>query len=347
MKKRYKISLFAVIPVVVLTIFILTAAGGQEAAGEPEGNRLVVYTYDSFPAGLEEHIKATLEEEGVTVEMLRFEDSGGVMAQILLEKDNPQADVVIGLDNTYLARAFEEELFQAYKPSGLRLAHERLLVDPEHRLIPFDYGSITFNYDSELLPDPPESWEELLDPAYQDKIIVMNPTTASPGRNFLLFTIAEFGEDGYLDFWEELKPNILTVTGGWSEGYGLYTQGEAPIVLSYDTSPAYHLHFEETDRYKNLIFNGRAYAQVEVAGILMGAENLAAAKRCMDVIVSKDFQDLVPLNNIMYPVHPDAELPDAFIEAESASEIVNMDERVVAEKLDEWLAAWEELMRRP
>ncbi len=343
MKRRHKFSLLAAIPLIVLVVSILSAAGGKE----PADNRLVIYTYDSFPAGLEEHIRSTLEAEGVTSEMLRFEDSGGVMAQILLEKDNPQADVVIGLDNTYLARAIEEDLFQTYKPVGLALAHERLLVDPEYRLIPFDYGSITFNYDSELLPNPPESWEELLDPAYRDKIIVMNPTTASPGRNFLLFTIAEFGEDGYLDFWEELKPNILTVTAGWSEGYGLYTQGEAPIVLSYDTSPAYHLHFEDTDRYKNLIFNGRAYAQVEVAGMLKGAENPDAAKRCMDVIVSKEFQDLVPLNNIMYPVHPEAELPKAFIEAESATEIVNMDERKVAEKLDEWLAAWEELMRRP
>ena len=343
MKYTFKISRLVLVFIVACITFPLSAAGGQES----DEDEMHIYTYDSFPDVLEEYIRENLESDSLTVKVIRFEDTGGLMAQILLEKDAPKADVVIGLDNTYLSRVFDEDLFLAYKPAGLSLVHEGLLVDPEYRLVPFDYGSITLNYDSELLPDPPSSWEELLDPAYKGKIIVMNPTTASPGRNFLLFTIVEFGEDGYLDYWERLKPNILTVTAGWSEGYGLYTQGEAPIVLSYDTSPAYHMHFEETDRYKNLIFDGRAYAQIEVAGILKETRNLAAAQKCMDIIVSKQFQELIPLSNVMYPVHADAQLPQSFIEAEGATKIVNMDERLVAEKLDGWLAAWEDLMRRP
>jgi thiamine transport system substrate-binding protein len=326
----------------LLAVFFFSACNKEQQQGN-----LIIYTYDTFPDALEESIKTALETEGTAVNLIRFEDTGGLMAQVLLEKDKPKADVVIGLDNTYLARAFDEDLFQVYKPAGLKLVHEGLVVDPEYRLIPFDYGSIALNYDSKLLPDPPSSWQELLDPAYKDKIILMNPSTSSPGRNFLLFTIAEFGEDGFLDFWNSLKPNILTVASGWSEGYGLYTQGEAPIVLSYDTSPAYHLQFEETDRYKNLIFDGRAYAQVEVAGILKGSPHLKLAKRCMDHLVSQGFQDLIPLNQIMYPIHPDAKLPDSFVQAAGATEIVNMDESLVAEKLNGWLTAWEDLMRRP
>ena len=329
-------------------ILVLTGAFFLSGCGEDQQEgKLVVYTYDAFPDALEESIKNALQTEDTEIELIRFEDTGGLMTQVLLEKEKPKADVVIGLDNTYLARAFEEDLFQSYTPQAFKVVHEGLIVDPEHRLLPFDYGSITLNYDSQLLPEPPDSWQELLDPAYKDKVILMNPSTSSPGRNFLLFTVAEFGESGYLDFWDSLKPNILTVTSGWSDGYGLYTQGEAPIVLSYDTSPAYHLEFEETDRYKNLIFEGRAYAQIEVAGILKGAANLKLAKSCMDHIVSQDFQDLIPLNQFMYPVHPDADLPESFIQAAGATEIVNMDERLVAEKLDVWLAAWEELMRRP
>ena len=343
MKKRFSITLLAAVTVVSILVALTTAFGGRE----PEGAKLVIYTYDSFPGALEEKIRSKLEPDGYAVEVVRFEDTGGLVTQLLLEKDNPKADIAIGLDNTYLARAFEADLFTPYEPSGMKLVHEGLLVDSEYRLIPFDYGSITLNYDSAMLPDPPGSWQELLDPKYKGKIILMNPTTSSPGRNFLLFTIVEFGEDGFLDFWRALKPNLLTVTAGWSEGYGLYTQGEAPIVLSYDTSPAYHLHFEGTHRYKNLIFEGRAYAQVEAAGILKGTKNLKAAKRCMDIIVSKEFQELIPLSNIMYPVHPEAQLPQAFIEAGGATEIVNMDERLVVDKLAEWLHAWEDLMRRP
>ena len=336
------LTLATSVAVALLGVFFLNACSKEQQEG-----KLVIYTYDAFPDALEESIKTAFETEGTEIDLIRLEDTGGLMAQVLLEKDKPKADVVIGLDNTYLARAFSEDLFQAYKPSGLKLVHEGLIVDPEYRLIPFDYGSIALNYDSQLLPDPPKNWEELLDPKYKDRIILMNPSTSSPGRNFLLFTIAEFGEDGFLDFWDSLKPNILTVTSGWSEGYGLYTQGEAPIVLSYDTSPAYHLQFEDTDRYKNLIFDGRAYAQVEVAGILKGAAHLTLAKKCMDHLVSREFQDLIPLNQFMYPVHPDAELPESFVRAAGATDLVNMDEKLVAEKLDGWLAAWEDLMRRP
>ena len=335
-------------PLVITLIFAFSSLLFLAGCGEDqEEDKLVIYAYDAFPDALEESIKKAIQSDETAVELIRFEDTGGLMAQLLLEKEEPKADVAIGLDNTYLARAFDEGLFQSYRPAGMEVVHEGLIVDSEYRVVPFDYGSIALNYDSELLPDPPQSWQELLDPAYRDKIILMNPSTSSPGRNFLLFTVAEFGENGYLDFWETLKPNILTVTSGWSDGYGLYTQGEAPIVLSYDTSPAYHLEFEETDRYKNLIFEGRAYAQIEVAGILTGAAHPELAKRCIDHIVSKAFQDLIPLNQIMYPVHPDASLPESFVQAAGATEIVNMDERLVAERLDGWLAAWEELMRRP
>ena len=346
MNRKFKIPTVAAILAILALAVLLISSGGKEPK-VPEVNKLVVYTYDAFPGELESSIKDKFESEGITVDLLRFEDTGGLMAQVLLEKDTPKADVVIGLDNTYLAKAFDEDLFQPYKPADLKLVHERLLVDPEYRLVPFDYGSVVLNYDSEMLPNPPGSWADLLDPIYKDKIILMNPTTSSPGRNFLLFTIVEFGEDGYLDFWNALKPNILTVTAGWSEGYGLYTQGEAPIVLSYDTSPAYHIYYEKTHRYKNLIFDGKGYAQIEVAGIPKGAKNLPAAKECMDFIVAAEFQKLIPLTNFMYPVNPDVPLPDAFVEAKGATEIVNMDENLVSEKLDGWLTAWEDLMRRP
>jgi len=173
----------------------------------------------------------------------------------------------------------------------------------------------------------------------------MNPATSSPGRNFLLFTIAVFGEEGYLEFWRKLKPNILTVAPGWSEGYGLYTQGEAPIVLSYDTSPAYHRQFENETRYENLILDDSAYAQVEVAGIVRGAPNLANARRLMDFLVSPELQSLIPLNQVMYPIHPGVELPEAFKAVKRAGHLVSLDEQKVAERLDTWLEQWEAVMR--
>lgn len=211
--------------------------------------------------------------------------------------------------------------------------------------MPFDYGSVTLNYDSRRLDVPPNTWEDLLDPRLKRSIILMNPSTSSPGRNFLLFTIAEFGEKKYLEFWEKLKPNILTITAGWSEGYGLYTEGEAPIVLSYDTSPTYHIMYENEDRYKNVFLGGKAYAQIEVAGIIRGAVNPEYGRRFMDFIVSEEFQSLIPENQIMYPIHPGIQLPEAFEKTEKPSQLVLLNEETVATRINDWLEAWEETMR--
>lgn len=360
--KRARLSIFRLLiaivacAAVVLSAATLAACGG-DGETEPAGTEarggdgdgpgaLVVYTYDAFPEAatslITKHFGA---EYGVEVTVQRFADTGGLFNQAYLERDEPKADVVIGLDNTYVGRALDEEMFEPYKPESLRLVNDRLLIDPEYRLVPFDYGGITLNYDSSVLSDPPESWEELLDPRFRDSIVLMNPATSSPGRNFLLFTIAEHGEKGFLDYWEKLEPNILTVTGGWSEGYGLYTQGEAPIVLSYETSPAYHIHYEDETKYKNILFEKKAYIQVELAGIVAGAPNRSNARRLMEFIVGREFQALIPLNQIMYPVHPDVELPEAFQRIERAETLISMDERAVSEKMDEWLRAWESVMR--
>ena len=327
-----------------MIICVPLAAAGRDESVQPR--ILVVYTYDAFPEALETSIQDLFSgSDPLEIKLERFQDTGELYSRILLEKDKPKADVVIGLDNTYVAEAISLDIFQEYKPKGVELIAPELLIDDGYRLIPFDYGNVTLNYDSERLPNPPQSWEELLTPEFRNRIIMLNPATSSPGRNFLLFTIAEFGEDGYLEFWKKLEPNILTVTAGWTEGYGLYAQGEAPIVLSYDTSPAYHLHYEGEDRYKNLLFDGKAYAQIEVAGILRETQNRAAARQLMDHLLSKQFQELIPLNQIMYPVRPDVILPEAFNRAEGATVVVNMDERHVAENFERWLSEWEAAMR--
>lgn len=337
-----------------LPLAALSAAGqkaDEESAGANAGkseasDELVVYTYDVFPDAMQKAVVTHFEESyGVTVEFQRFADTGGLFNQVYLERNDPRADVAIGLDTTYLGRIYENELFVPYRPEQLQLARDFLEVDPEYRAVPFDYGHITLNYNSEELDNPPQSWEELTEERFRDSVVMLNPGTSSPGRNFLLLSIAELGTERYLDFWRRMKPNILTVTDGWSEGYALYTQGEAPIVVSYETSPPYHIEFEDETKYRNLFVNGKAYAQVEVAGVINGAENRANAERFMDFIVSKEFQKLIPLNQFMYPIHPGVELPDAFQQIETAEEVVLMEESKVAKNYEQWLSDWEAVMR--
>jgi thiamine transport system substrate-binding protein len=307
---------------------------------------LVIYTYDAFPESLEQTVIEHFEQEyDFTPVFERYQDTGGLYNQAFLEREDPGADVILGLDNTYVGRAIETELFQAYRPAGADQLREELVLDPEFRLTPFDWGHIVLNYDSEQLPDPPQTWEELLDPRLENSIILMNPATSSPGRNFLLLTIEVFGEDGYLDFWEALEPNILTITAGWSDGYGLYSQGEAPIVLSYESSPPYHIEFEDTDRYRNLILGGVGYAQVEVAGITAGAENVVNARRFIDFMLSDGFQETIPLSQFMYPVFDSVTLPDSFQMVDKATRTVRLDVETVDENFNRWLEEWKAVMR--
>jgi thiamine transport system substrate-binding protein len=347
---RFSIRLTAVGAALLLLVasgaVFATGTAESEAAADEPSDSLRVYTYDAFPEALETAIVNHFASRyDVTVDLQRMQDTGDLYNQTFLERDNPEADVVIGLDNTYVGRAIEADLFQPYRPEAADMLRDEVILDPEFRLTPFDWGHIVLNYDSQEVPNPPQSWEELLDPSLRESIIVMNPATSSPGRNFLLLTIEVFGEDGYLDFWEELKPNILTVTSGWSEGYGLYTQGEAPIVVSYETSPAFHIAYESTDRYKNLILGDVGYGQVEVAGITNGARNVENAQRLIDYILEAQFQEIIPLNQFMYPVNPEVELPPAFEQVAKAERTVSIPIEQVDESFEEWLEAWEEVMR--
>ncbi|NLC53755.1 MAG: thiamine ABC transporter substrate-binding protein [Firmicutes bacterium] len=326
----------------VLVLVFSTVLSG--CFGRPE-RPLTVYTYASFSPVLIDQIVSHFQAEyGVQVEFRSFSDTGPLLNQLSQEKADPQADVVIGLDNNYLPKALELEILVPYKPQAADRIRPDLIFDPEFYLTPFDYGYVVFNYDSERLEQIPTSHRDLLDPAYQGKIIVENPLTSSPGQVFLLTTIALFGEEGYLDFWRALKPNLLTITPGWDEAYGIFTSGEAPLVVSYGASPVYHLLAEGTERYKALVLDGGAYAQIEGVGVVRGTPNLENAKRLVDYVLSPAFQVLIPETQFMYPVRNDVELPESFRVAARAERLFNLPPNQVAANLERWLAAWEQVI---
>ncbi|NLW57036.1 MAG: thiamine ABC transporter substrate-binding protein [Firmicutes bacterium] len=332
MKKK----LFLVILGIALTL--------SGCLGRPE-KPLTVYTYSSFPTALVEQIVSHFEQEHqLKVEFRSFSDTGPLLNQLVQEKEQPQADVVIGLDNNYLPKAVSLDVLEPYKPKAAEAIKPELVFDPDFYLTPFDYGYIVFNYDSQRLERVPTSHQDLLDPYYRGKIVVENPLTSSPGQAFLLTTIALFGEEGYLDYWRELKKNLLTITPGWDEAYGIFTSGEVPLVLSYGASPVYHLLYEETERYQALVLDGGAYAQIEGAGIVKHAPHPEGARLLIDYILSPDFQRLIPETQFMYPVRADLELPASFRIAAQADRLFNLPPEDVAANLERWLAAWEQVI---
>ena len=313
-----------------------------------EQDELVVYAYDSFISwGLAEATMHQFEEaNNCQVTLIAVGDAGQVMNRVILEKDNPHADVVVGIDNNYLAKALKFDILEPYRSDNLANIPEEFVFDSSLHLTPFEYGFIAFVYDSERVQMPPASLSDLTDPAWESKVILEDPRTSSPGVSFLLWTIAVFGEEDYLEYWEKLKPSILTVTKGWDTAYGMFTSGEAPIVLSYATSPAYHVEVEHSTRYLAAAMEEGFYRQIEGMGIVKGARHRELAERFIDYVLTEEFQQEIPLTQWVFPVNPKVELPKSFEYAAKTDTFLSLEPELIEQNYDTWLRAWTELMTR-
>ena len=316
-------------------------------APQPQEKTLTIYTYDSMVSeyGLGPKVVPKFEEEcGCKVNMVALGDAGQVLNRAIIEKNNPKADVIIGVDNSLASKAIEAGIFEPFVPSNFGIVPQDLRFDATNSLIPFDYGFIAFVYDSEKVGFEPKSFEDLLRPELEKKIVVENPRTSSPGLALLLWTVAVYGDPGYKDYWEKVKPNILTVTPGWDEAAGMFRAGEAPIYLSYATSPPYYVEFEGITTFRVATFEEGHYLQVEGMGLVKGAKNRELAKQFIEFALTESFQEEIPLNQFMFPVNQEAELPPAFDYAARPSKKVLLDDALAEEKQEGWIAEWEKIM---
>ncbi|GAK59272.1 bacterial extracellular solute-binding protein, putative [Candidatus Vecturithrix granuli] len=330
----------------LLVIVIALSSFGWSVAQEP--GELVIYAYDSFISwGLAEATMYKFEQtNNCKITLIAVGDAGQVMNRVILEKDYPQADIVVGIDNNYLAKAIDYGILEPYRSKNIDLIPEDLILDPSFHLTPFEYGFIAFVYDTEAIQAPPESLEAFTDPQWKEKIILEDPRTSSPGAAFLLWTIAAFGEDRYLDYWERLKPSILTVTKGWDTAYGMFTSGEAPIVLSYATDPAYHFETEKSLRYQVVPTAEGFYRQIEGMGIVKDAKHRELAEKFIDFMLTEEFQQEIPLTQWVFPVNPNVKLPECFQYAAKPEKVLSLESELIEQHYDVWLKAWTELMTR-
>lgn len=308
-------------PFMCLTLALLSLVGcNKNAVDAARRQKVIVYAYDSFISEWgpgPELAKRFKIASGYDLEYVSCEDGVQLVTRPLMEKDNVQADVVVGIDSELAGRALDAKIFLPFKPKNAdKYISESLrnCLSKDWSLTPFDWSHFAMVYDTESDVAAPAHLKDLTKSDYRKKIILLDPRTSTPGRGFVAWTLAVFG-DGYQDFWRALKPNILTVASGWSSGYGLFTKGEAPLVISYTTSPAYHVEYENTDRYKALIFDEGHIMQVEGAGILRGAANEKGAKAFMDFLVSQSGQDVLPLTQWMYPANNEVILPKSYQKA--------------------------------
>ncbi len=301
---------------------------------------LTVYTYDSFVSdwGPGPKVEAAFEETcGCDLQFVGVGDGAALLARLRLEGARSKADVVLGLDTNLTAQAAETGLFA---PHGVSASYDLPITWDDPLFVPFDWGYFAFVYDKTRVANPPSSFAELI--ASDLSIVIEDPRSSTPGLGLLLWVKKVFGGHAP-EAWVGLNRHVVTVTKGWSEAYGMFLEGEADMVLSYTTSPAYHLIAEGDDTKAAAAFDDGHYMQVEVAGKLASSDQPELADAFLQFVVSDRFQALIPTTNWMYPaVLPDGGLPDGYqtlIQPEKALIYTPQEARDLRQgAVDEWLS---------
>jgi thiamine transport system substrate-binding protein len=324
-------------PTLAAGLLLATMAGAETL-------ELTVYTYDSFVAewGPGPAVEAAFEEScDCDLKFVAAGDGAALLARVRLEGARTEADVVLGLDTNLTAAAADSALFQPVEVA----ADYDLPVEWEDDLfVPYDWGYFAFVYDTSKLADPPASLEALA--ASDLKILIQDPRSSTPGLGLLMWVEAAYG-DRAGEIWEALSDNIVTVTPGWSEAYGLFLEGEADMVLSYTTSPAYHLIAEDDTTKVAARFEEGHYLQVEVAGIIASTEEPELARAFLEFMVTDAFQSVIPTTNWMYPaVTPAAGLPEGFETLTVPARALLYSPREAAQVRDRAIETWRAALSR-
>lgn len=340
-----------------LTLILFLAACASKSPAEPA--KLTVMTHDSFAVS-EGIVQAFEQTNNAQVTFLASGDTGAALNKAILSKDAPLADVFYGVDNTFLSRALEADIFETYQSPMLANIPAKFQLDPENHLLPVDYGDVCINYDKSYFDEKdlpvPFTLEDLLQAEYKGLLVVENPATSSPGLAFMLATIAHFGDPDYLDFWAALRDNGLVVVNDWETAYytnfsGSSGHGPQPMVVSYGSSPPAEVIFAENPLNDaptaSIVGPDTCFRQIEFVGILKGTEQRALAEKFVDFMLSKQFQEDMPLQMFVFPVNPDAALPDEFVKyAQIPDQPALFDPDNIAANRDQWIQAWTDTVLR-
>jgi thiamine transport system substrate-binding protein len=316
-----------------------------------------VLTHDSF--AISDAVLAKFESDhAVHVQILKGGDAGEMVNKAILTKDAPLADVLYGIDNTFLSRALDAGIFDAYASPAIASVPDALEAGTDGKVSPIDYGDVCINYDKDAFPAgtaPAARLEDLTQPAFKDQLVVENPATSSPGLAFLLATVGRFGESGdypWQDYWRDLRANGVQVVNDWDTAYytsfsGGSGEGDKPLVVSYATSPAAEVVFADppVETAPTGVMTDGCFRQVEYAGVLRGGKAPDLARQFIDYMLSADFQQDIPLNMFVFPANDQVTPPDVFVANSSAiANPVAMDAATIAANRDRWVQEWTDVV---
>ncbi len=347
MKKYFKLT------TLTLVLTLLSCASSETASNNNQtGSSVTLLTHDSFTVS-DGIFDSFTSETGISVEQLALGDTGQLISAAILTKEDPLGDVIFGIDNTFLGRAVNAEILETYESPNKNQIRDHFDHDQSPYLTPIDFGHVCVNYwkdyFTESLP-PPNNFHDLIDPAYSNLLVVQNPETSSPGLAFLIATISHFGEN-WLNFWEKLDENNVSVTSDWeSSYYGEFIAGDGqkPLVVSYASSPIAELIFSDPESGipPTGIIEDTCFKQVEYAGILRGTKKRTEAEALIDFLLSNTFQEDIPFNMFMMPVSSEAELPDEFTDYPEIQTGFSLSAFEIDERRNIWTDLWTEKILR-
>ncbi|MGW7527436.1 thiamine ABC transporter substrate-binding protein [Streptomyces sp. NPDC054783] len=343
-----------------LGLITLSACGSTDAKSSADSKSVTLVSHDSW--AVSKNVLQDFEKKtGYKVHVLKDGDAGQAVNKAILTKDNPQGDVFFGVDNTLLSRALDNGLFQPYTAKGLDKTGAAYQLDKDrHRVTPIDYGDICVNYDKKYFADhrltPPQTFADLAKPQYKNLLVTENAATSSPGLGFLLGSAAQFGDNSWQGYWKKLKANGVKVVDGWEQAYyqefsgsseGRKAGGDRPLVVSYASSPPAEVIYakKRPGTAPTGVSYGTCFRQIEFAGLLGNARNPKGAKAFIDFLVSKEFQEDMPLNMYVYPVVQGAKVPAEFTEyGKAAGHPETMAPGKIAANRDQWVKSWTSLV---
>jgi thiamine transport system substrate-binding protein len=326
-----------------------SSAGDPSVGGAPQ--KVVLLTHESFFLP-EKLVRQFERDSGYDLVLRAGGDAGTLTNKLVLSAGNPQGDVAYGVDNTFASRAIDNDVFRPYTADLPEGADTYLLPGDDQRLAPIDNASVCVNvdttwFDKEWL-EPPATLDDLADPAYRDLFVLPGAASSSPGMAFLLATIAEYGDE-WPDYWTRLLDNGAKLTAGWSDAYEVdFTQGggqgDRPIVLSYDSSPAFTV---DGDHSTTEALLDTCFRQVEYAGVLEGADNPDGGQAVVQWLLSPKVQAALPESMYVFPVDAGVELPAEWATyAVQPDEPLSVDPAEIAANRDEWLTTWSDVTSR-
>ncbi|EJG0325021.1 TPA: thiamine ABC transporter substrate binding subunit [Vibrio parahaemolyticus] len=322
------------------TLNLIALAAITSTSAFAAENTLTIYTYDSFAAdwGPGPKIEQAFEAKcGCDVNFVALDDGVSILNRLRLEGGNSKADIVLGLDNNLMAEAKKTSLLTEHNVDTANTVLPNGWSDT--KFVPYDYGYFAFVYNKEKLANPPKSMKELVETRDDLKVIYQDPRTSTPGQGLMLWMKSIYGDD-VTQAWQKLASKTVTVTKGWSEAYSMFLNGESDLVLSYTTSPAYHLIAENDSKFATANFAEGHYMQVEVAAKVKGSKNSELADQFMNFILSDEFQSAMPTGNWMYPV-TDVELPKGFETLSVPSKSLSFSADEVAKMRKSWIREWQ------